>query len=133
MLLRDLVEYAPAQEKAISNLEPRALSETRMYNWIDFRTHLWGNESFQEMRSVKEDGINSIRGVVAPDYHLVATVPGAMFPSWGLECQRILVRPEYNEAELEAVLVSQSARRVLVVTGPPGIGLLPSLSDARRI
>jgi len=130
MSLRDLVEHVPAQEEAIRNLDPEALFKTRMRTWIDFRTHLWGNESFQEMRPVEE--INTIRGVVSPDHHVVATVPRAMFPSWRLGCEKILVRPEYNEAEREAMLASKTSIRVFVVTGQPGIGLPPSLSNAWR-
>lgn len=58
MSLRDLVEHVPAQEEATSNLNPRALFETRMDTWINFRKYLWGNESFQEMRPPVKGGWN---------------------------------------------------------------------------
>ena len=131
MSLRDLVERVPAQEEAIRNLDPEALCKTRLRTWIDFRTHLWGNESFQEMRPVEE--INTIRGVVSPDHHVVATVPGAVFPGWGLGCERILVRPEHNEIEREIMRFSKTGLHVFVVTGQPGIGLFPSLSNVWKI
>jgi len=86
------------------------------------------------MKPAKEDeDINSIGGVALLDHHVVATVPRIIFPSWGLERQEMLVQPEYNKADQAALLARKTARRVLVVTGQPGIGLPSSLSNAQRI
>jgi len=134
MSLSDLIEHAPAQEEAISKLPSGALSGTRAPAWIDFRTRLWGNESFQKMELVKRGGIDPVGSITLSNYHLVATVPSRIVHSWGLERENIFVPSEYNKTEQTALLTSRSEHRVLVVSGPPSTpGLLPSLSAACRI
>lgn len=114
----------------VSKLPSGTLSGACAPAWIDFRTPLWGKETFQKMELVKRDGINPVDGIASPDYHLVATVPPKIVPSWGLEHEKIFVPSEYNRTEQAALLSSRPERRVFLVNGWPGTGLLPSLSAA---
>lgn len=133
MSLSGLIEHTRAQEEAISKLPSGTLSGTCAPAWIDFWTRLWGKESFQKMELVRKDGINPAGDIASPDYHLVATVPPRIVPSWGLEHEKIFVPWEYNRTEQAALLSSRSERRVFLAGGWPDTGLLPSLSAACRI
>ena len=49
------------------------------------------------MELVKRDGINPVDSIASPDYHLVATVPPKIVPSWGLEHERSLYHRSTTE------------------------------------
>jgi len=142
MSLKDLTKHIDDQEKAISELRPESISQTaRSTYWSDFRDSLWGEglESFQEEENVKR-GIDPVEDIALPERHIVATLPVAPLPPWNMlirhadtdaDTRKFLVRSEYDEAEREAVS-SSKAHAMFVVSGQPGIGLLPSLSPLFR-
>jgi len=131
MSLQDLDEHIPAQEKAISEASSgfKPIS-TWSDVWVGLRDSLWGKpiESFEEEVPVERDKSDPVAGVVLPDKHFFLTFPEALLGSpWTLECERILVRSEYREAEQAAVSSSSSDCDVFVAAGQPGIGTPPFL------
>jgi hypothetical protein len=141
MSLSDLIKYIPAQTRAINQLSS-GLDSTTVWctAWTGFRDALWGKglESLQRQERVKRDD-NPVEDVdLLPDprplTRFVATAPGTRLPGgWSFDTQRILVRPEYLEAEKAAVLSSETNDNVFAVNGQPGIGSFPSFPIACRI
>lgn len=136
MSLSSLFKNTSVQEEAINELSLLVSSTTRWSTyWGDFRDSVWGRglKSFQKEEPVERDDVDPVDHVELPTTHPVVTLPATLPNVWKLHSRQILVRSEYNEAERTAVLSSESDKDVFVVTGQPGIGLLPLLSAACRI
>jgi len=152
MSLKDLTDYISEQEKAISELPPKIVSETTLSTyWKDFRDSLWGKglELSQGLEDVQR-GLNPVENVALPERHMVATFPVAVPSYWGrlqtsyvtadmgtgagasTNARKIMVRSEYEEAERAAVSSSE-VHDVFAVCGQPGIGLFPSLYTVPNI
>ena len=86
----------------------------------------------------KDEQPTEDNGPVEDDYTvpttaLVAKIPDTVPNVWHSASQRILVRSDYLEAAQTALSASEDGRDVLLVTGQPGIGPLPSCSSIGRI
>ena len=137
MSLRDLEKYVGAQNEAIGKISILLNSKTTVCTiWNEFKESLWGKppSTFggEEKFTRSEKPIRPLH--ILPDpppvMRLVARPP--LLPQlWNLgDQERILVRTEYDEAVRAAMKSSVNA---FVVSGQPGIGLLPSPPTVRRI
>lgn len=123
--LSDLSEHAPAQDKAINALSSGIKSGTRWCNaWKEFRVSYWGRDprSLLTIERPEREGPDAVLDVRVPDEYFVATFPTLPPKTWTPSGPKILLRPEYYEAENAALWSSKSTLEMFVVSGQPGIG-----------
>jgi len=134
--LQSLQNYASEQEERIQSFLKSApenyyLRETCDESWKRFYSSTWGKDpdSFDKSEPVARgpDAINDSRILpnVVPRNRNVMLKPDRLDDHWCFECEKFLIRPEYEEAEsfvLSAFGVERAISGV-VIAGQPGTGL----------
>ena len=126
MSLDMLKEHINIQNNAIKNLPSNALSDKDA--WEDFRQEFWGKDltSLEKQETVNR-GNDPVADDILPEEppsgtFSVMEVPKSLPITMGLSSTKIMVRSEYNEAELASLLSTKLGIKLFVVFGTPGIG-----------
>ena len=129
--LASLQQYAPAQTARITDLDnPEYFLDCNDPVWNELWLSTWGrrdisDEHHEVRRGPDSNVVNEILlpNIVPPSCR-VMTTPAITKYCTNLKCDKILVRPEYDEAE-EFALSKCDMIRLLVITGKPGSGSPP--------
>jgi len=134
--LRSLKIHVPDQEKCINPLLKRSTNPVFQHldegdSWVDLWRAAWNKDldGLDTPEKVERDLHpidNSLIPDAVPDERAIMLLPAALIGCWvDIECEKILVRSEYKEAEEFAVSACSNKRRyrTVMVTGQPGIGL----------
>lgn len=131
MFLHSLSHYIPVQKWATRQASPGfKSSSTWCAPWEGFRQSLWEKPlgPFETEKLVERDGTVSDVALPGTLSSCVATVPETLLPGL-FQGRQILVWSEYKNVEETAVSLSGTGLDALVVSGQPGIGTSPSLSQ----
>ena len=134
--LRSLKTYVPDQEKRIGSLLRRSKNPVFQHlgeddSWVDLWHAAWNKDldGLDTQEKVKRDLHpidDSLIPDVVPDERAVMFMPASLNACWvDIECEKILVRSEYKEAEEFAISACRNEEkyRTVMVVGQPGIGL----------
>jgi len=132
-----LKECTHIQNNAIAKLPSDAFSpepSDDKASWEGFRKEFWGKGlTFLEKQESVDRGSDLVADDDLPEKPPSGTFPVMEVPkslpiTMGLSSTKIMVRSEYNEAEQAALLFIKLGVEVFVVSGTPGIGIIPLLS-----
>jgi len=131
-----LKECIDIQNNAIEKLPSDAFSLKSSGDaaWEGFRKEFWGKGlTFLEKQESVDRGSDPVADDDLPEKppsgtFSVMEVPESLPITMGLSSTKIMVRSEYNEAEQAALLSVKLRVGLFVVSGTPGIGIIPFLS-----
>jgi hypothetical protein len=132
-VLRSLQSFAPRQEERIKRLIGKGrFQDLEDPDWKTFFKSAWGGlggnpDAFEGPKKVQR-GIDPIDDSlllpdIVPDMCNVMPKFETLDECWYFDCEDILVRSEYKEAEQAVLSACAGGEEAIVVTGQPGIGL----------
>ena len=134
MRLEELSEHIPDQTSRINELvgvpdffiEPTPLAAP----WAQVRDHFWGKElvlsQAEAQEEAREEEDDESLSDVGPTTRPVVEIPKAILDVWDSDSSHMLVRSEYEKAELATLKANASKFNAFLVGGQSGIG--PPLS-----